>query len=69
MSGAQSVLRVERGQAGPRELAALAAVLCAVLAARADGVRHHDGRGAAPPLPSWCRGERAAAHRPPGAWR
>jgi hypothetical protein len=66
MSGAQTVLRVERGRAGPRELAALAAVLCAVLAARADGVREDD---AAPVLPSWCRGGRAGAHRPPGAWR
>nr|WP_229924753.1 acyl-CoA carboxylase subunit epsilon [Streptomyces sulfonofaciens] len=57
-------MRVERGQAGPEELAAITAVLLARAAAQpAPAVR--DAR----PRAGWRRLERESGFRPPHSWR
>ncbi|WP_217249289.1 acyl-CoA carboxylase subunit epsilon [Streptomyces sp. AC602_WCS936] len=59
-------LRIERGRAGEAELAAVAVVLCSVLAGR-RAAEHGEGT---PDVPSWRRPERsAAAYRSPYSWR
>ncbi|GAA2125855.1 hypothetical protein GCM10009802_31460 [Streptomyces synnematoformans] len=63
-------VRVERGNAEPEELAALAAVLVSVLAGR----REHGDGGAPdaarrPRAAQWRRWERLAAYRPPHSWQ
>jgi hypothetical protein len=61
----RATLRVERGAAGEEELAAVALVLCSVLAARREQV---PADREPPPAPSW-RPERAAAvYRSPHSW-
>ncbi|MFC9468300.1 acyl-CoA carboxylase epsilon subunit [Streptomyces coelicoflavus] len=59
-------LRIERGRADADELAALAVVLCSVLAGRAaaDEVPEPSGH------PSWRRADRSgAAYRSPHCWQ
>ncbi|MFI8002686.1 acyl-CoA carboxylase subunit epsilon [Streptomyces sp. NBC_00178] len=61
---ADSVLRVEKGHAGPEELAAITAVLLARAAGRTDApVRH--GRDTA----GWRRLERTPGFRAPHSWQ
>ncbi|MET4926830.1 acyl-CoA carboxylase subunit epsilon [Streptomyces sp. PSRA5] len=62
-----SLLRVERGQAGPEELAAITAVLMARAAARtgADATSAHRGRSTA----GWRRLERTPGFRAPHSWQ
>ncbi|WP_406145724.1 acyl-CoA carboxylase subunit epsilon [Streptomyces sp. NBC_01012] len=61
---ADSVLRVEKGQAGPEELAAITAVLLARAAARTDEPAHR-GRSTA----GWRRLERTPGFRAPHSWQ
>ncbi|WP_327114146.1 acyl-CoA carboxylase subunit epsilon [Streptomyces sp. NBC_01341] len=61
---ADSVLRVEKGQAGPEELAAITAVLLARAAGRAD-VPARRGRDTA----GWRRLERTPGFRAPHSWQ
>ncbi|MFZ4156697.1 acyl-CoA carboxylase epsilon subunit [Streptomyces pseudogriseolus] len=59
-------LRIERGRADEDELAAVAVVLCSVLAGRGLTAGGRETAGA----PSWRRQHRAAAaYRPPHSWR
>ncbi|WP_046500434.1 acyl-CoA carboxylase subunit epsilon [Streptomyces odonnellii] len=60
----ESLLRVEKGQAGPEELAAITAVLMARAAARTDAPAHH-GRSTA----GWRRLERTPGFRAPHSWQ
>ncbi|MFB7268839.1 MULTISPECIES: acyl-CoA carboxylase subunit epsilon [Streptomyces] len=60
----ESLLRVEKGQAGPEELAAITAVLMARAAARQDAPAHH-GRSTA----GWRRLERTPGFRAPHSWQ
>ncbi|QXE34494.1 acyl-CoA carboxylase subunit epsilon [Streptomyces sp. GMY02] len=60
----ESLLRVEKGQAGPEELAAITAVLMARAAARKDAPAHH-GRSTA----GWRRLERTPGFRAPHSWQ
>ncbi|MCI3226729.1 acyl-CoA carboxylase subunit epsilon [Streptomyces sp. NP-1717] len=62
-----SLLRVEKGQAGPEELAAITAVLMARAAARsdADTAPAHRGRSTA----GWRRLERTPGFRAPHSWQ
>ncbi|MEY9809769.1 acyl-CoA carboxylase epsilon subunit [Streptomyces albogriseolus] len=60
-------LRIERGRADEDELAAVAVVLCSVLAGRGATAR---GREKTAGVPSWRRQRRAAAdYSPPHSWR
>ncbi|MFE7749245.1 acyl-CoA carboxylase subunit epsilon [Streptomyces sp. NPDC057428] len=61
---ADSVLRVEKGQAGPEELAAITAVLLARAAGRADAPARR-GRDTA----GWRRLERTPGFRAPHSWQ
>ncbi|MFJ6850160.1 acyl-CoA carboxylase subunit epsilon [Streptomyces sp. NPDC091271] len=61
---ADSVLRVEKGQAGPEELAAITAVLLARAAAQPDAPSHR-GRSTA----GWRRLERTPGFRAPHSWQ
>ncbi|MER5893559.1 MULTISPECIES: acyl-CoA carboxylase subunit epsilon [unclassified Streptomyces] len=61
---AESVLRVEKGQAGPEELAAITAVLLARAAAQPDAPAHR-GRNHA----GWRRLERTPGFRAPHSWQ
>lgn len=64
VTSAESVLRVEKGQAGPEELAAITAVLLARAAAQPDApVRR--GRSTA----GWRRLERTPGFRAPHSWQ
>lgn len=59
-------LRIERGRADEDELAAVAVVLCSVLAGRGATARGREMAG----VPSWRRQRRAAAaYSPPHSWR
>lgn len=59
-------LRIERGRANEDELAAVAVVLCSVLAGRGATARGRETAG----VPSWRRQRRAAAaYSPPHSWR
>ncbi|MER6983810.1 acyl-CoA carboxylase subunit epsilon [Streptomyces carpinensis] len=59
-------LRIERGRADEEELAALAVVLCSVLA----GQEAADAGPEPADAPSWRRPERSgAAYRSPYCWR
>ncbi|MGW8742715.1 acyl-CoA carboxylase subunit epsilon [Streptomyces sp. NPDC055794] len=63
-------LRVERGVAGEVELAALTAVLCAVLARRAQAAERVEAVGQEPSgAASWRPESPRAVHRPPHCWR
>ncbi|MEU8654922.1 acyl-CoA carboxylase subunit epsilon [Streptomyces sp. NPDC048737] len=60
-------LRVERGRADDDELAAVAVVLCSVLAGRTAGTH---GQEPLPVVPSWRRPGRAGTEwRSPYCWR
>ncbi|MEV7421846.1 MULTISPECIES: acyl-CoA carboxylase subunit epsilon [unclassified Streptomyces] len=62
-----SLLRVEKGQAGPEELAAITAILMARAASRpqtADAAAHR-GRSTA----GWRRLERTPGFRAPHSWQ
>lgn len=61
-------LRIERGRAGEAELAAVAVVLCSVLAGRRTA--EADQAQGTPDGPAWQGPERsAAAYRSPHSWR
>ncbi|MFF0792346.1 acyl-CoA carboxylase epsilon subunit [Streptomyces spiralis] len=63
-------LRIERGRAGAEELAALAVVLCSLLAGRRAADAADTGREPPPGVPSWRRPEHSgAAYRSPYCWR
>ncbi|KNE79256.1 MULTISPECIES: acyl-CoA carboxylase epsilon subunit [Streptomyces] len=67
---ADNFLRVEKGQAGPEELAALTAVLLA----RATAPGHHGPRRHTPArphrtAPRWHRPERGPGFRAPHSWQ
>ncbi|MZE67778.1 acyl-CoA carboxylase epsilon subunit [Streptomyces sp. SID5789] len=63
-------LRIERGRAGELELAALTAVLCAVLARRAQAAGRVEAVGQEPSgAVSWRPESPRAVHRPPHCWR
>ncbi|MFG2718383.1 acyl-CoA carboxylase subunit epsilon [Streptomyces sp. NPDC048416] len=61
----QAVVRIERGEAGPEELAAITAVLLARAAAQPVAVAFERARSAA----GWRRLERAPGFRAPHSWR
>ncbi|MEU9356759.1 acyl-CoA carboxylase subunit epsilon [Streptomyces sp. NPDC048301] len=61
---ADSVLRVEKGQAGPEELAAITAVLLARAAAQPEASTRR-GRSTA----GWRRLERTPGFRAPHSWQ
>ncbi|AWL40788.1 MULTISPECIES: acyl-CoA carboxylase subunit epsilon [Streptomyces] len=61
---AESVLRVEKGQAGPEELAAITAVLLARAAATPEAPARR-GRSTA----GWRRLERTPGFRAPHSWQ
>ncbi|MDG9721003.1 acyl-CoA carboxylase epsilon subunit [Streptomyces sp. DH24] len=63
MEGAEAVLRVERGQAGEEELAALTAVL---LALRAGGRAEPEQP---PTTLGWSWWKRPEHYEPPRSWR
>ncbi|PVE13589.1 acyl-CoA carboxylase subunit epsilon [Streptomyces scopuliridis] len=60
----ESLLRVEKGQAGPEELAAITAVLMARAAAQPEAPAHR-GRSTA----GWRRLERTPGFRAPHSWQ
>ncbi|MFJ9031138.1 acyl-CoA carboxylase subunit epsilon [Streptomyces sp. NPDC102274] len=60
----ESLLRVEKGQAGPEELAAITAVLMARAAAQPESPAHR-GRSTA----GWRRLERTPGFRAPHSWQ
>ncbi|MGW2510476.1 acyl-CoA carboxylase subunit epsilon [Streptomyces scopuliridis] len=60
----ESLLRVEKGQAGPEELAAITAVLMARAAAQPAAPAHR-GRSTA----GWRRLERTPGFRAPHSWQ
>ncbi|MEV6400241.1 acyl-CoA carboxylase subunit epsilon [Streptomyces sp. NPDC051907] len=62
---AESVLRVEKGQADPEELAAITAVLMARAASQPEGPTTHRGRSTA----GWRRLERQSGFRPSHSWQ
>ncbi|WP_299533695.1 acyl-CoA carboxylase subunit epsilon [uncultured Streptomyces sp.] len=62
---ADSVLRVEKGHAGPEELAAITAVLLARAASRPAEIPAHRGRVTA----GWRRLERTPGFRAPHSWQ
>ncbi|WP_173263537.1 acyl-CoA carboxylase epsilon subunit [Streptomyces pacificus] len=62
---AESLLRVERGHAGPEELAALTAVLLARAASRSQTAPATRGRSTA----GWRRLERQSGFRAPHSWQ
>ncbi|MFJ4922593.1 acyl-CoA carboxylase subunit epsilon [Streptomyces sp. NPDC088725] len=62
-----SLLRVEKGQAAPEELAAITAILMARAAARGEG---QDSSGfAARSAAGWRRLERTPGFRAPHSWQ
>ena len=61
----QSLLRVEKGQADPEELAAITAILLARAAARPEAARRRPGRSTA----GWRRLERTPGFRAPHSWQ
>ncbi|MEW1724808.1 acyl-CoA carboxylase subunit epsilon [Streptomyces sp. NPDC093109] len=63
----ESLLRVEKGQAGPEELAAITAILMARAAGRTrpDATAAHRGRTTA----GWRRLERTPGFRAPHSWQ
>ncbi|GGY80499.1 acyl-CoA carboxylase subunit epsilon [Streptomyces nitrosporeus] len=63
-TSAESVLRVEKGQAGPEELAAITAVLLARAAAGTEAPARR-GRSTA----GWRRLERTPGFRAPHSWQ
>ncbi|MFJ2650565.1 acyl-CoA carboxylase subunit epsilon [Streptomyces sp. NPDC087420] len=60
-----SLLRVEKGQADPEELAAITAVLMARAAARSEAPAVGRGRSTA----GWRRLERSSGFRAPHSWQ
>ncbi|MFE0642127.1 acyl-CoA carboxylase subunit epsilon [Streptomyces sp. NPDC058877] len=60
-----NLLRVEKGQADPEELAAITAVLLARAAAQPEPAAAHHGRSTA----GWRRLERQSGFRAPHSWR
>ncbi|WP_256106173.1 acyl-CoA carboxylase subunit epsilon [Streptomyces sp. ODS05-4] len=67
--GARALLRVERGHADERELAALALVLCSLLAAGKAAEPTAPAPGGEQSAVSWARPERMLPYRAPGSWR
>jgi len=65
MSSMHRVFRVERGRVTDTELAALAVVLSALLAAPDDGADAEQEPG----VPSWRPERTPAAYRSPYCWR
>jgi hypothetical protein len=65
MSSAESVLRVERGNASHEELAAVTVVLLSALAARSAD---DEGEGR-PEVPQWNPERSAGVYRSPYNWR
>ncbi|MCF3136757.1 MULTISPECIES: acyl-CoA carboxylase subunit epsilon [Streptomyces] len=65
MESGETVLRIERGRATDVELAAVAIVLCAMLAGRGES----DGDEQKPNVPLWRPERDAAAYRSPYNWR
>ena len=63
MDNVETVLRVERGQAGAEELAAVATVLLALRA------RDQEEPETQPPSPGWNWWKRPHDYAPPGSWR
>lgn len=61
----ESLLRVEKGQADPEELAAITAVLMARAAARDEAPETGRGRSTA----GWRRLERTPGFRAPHSWQ
>ncbi|MBT2509574.1 acyl-CoA carboxylase subunit epsilon [Streptomyces sp. ISL-98] len=61
----ESMLRVEKGNAEPEELAAITAVLMARAASRSGGDTPHRGRSTA----GWRRLERTPGFRAPHSWQ
>ncbi|MFD3525713.1 acyl-CoA carboxylase subunit epsilon [Streptomyces sp. NPDC058653] len=66
-SADNSLLRVERGQAGPEELAAITAVLMARAASRTDAGAAPGRRGRS--TAGWRRLERTPGFRAPHSWQ
>ncbi|MFJ5044740.1 acyl-CoA carboxylase subunit epsilon [Streptomyces sp. NPDC088719] len=64
LTSAESVLRVEKGHAGPEELAAITAVLMARAASQPPAPAHR-GRDTA----GWRRLERTPGFRAPHSWQ
>ncbi|RDG36928.1 acyl-CoA carboxylase subunit epsilon [Streptomyces corynorhini] len=64
-SANDSLLRVEKGQAGPEELAAITAILMARAASRPQAVDARRGRTTA----GWRRLERTPGFRAPHSWQ
>ncbi|MFI5687548.1 acyl-CoA carboxylase epsilon subunit [Streptomyces sp. NPDC051636] len=62
MESAETTLRVERGQAGEEELAAVAAVLLALRARDQEEPEQ-------PPSLGWNWWKRLKGYEPPGSWR
>ncbi|MFJ2115593.1 MULTISPECIES: acyl-CoA carboxylase subunit epsilon [unclassified Streptomyces] len=60
----ESLLRVEKGQAGPEELAAITAILLARAASQPQATAHR-GRSTA----GWRRLERTPGFRAPHSWQ
>jgi hypothetical protein len=65
MDSTEAVFRVERGQVTDRELAAVTAVLCSLLAGRSE----NDDPEPTPEAPLWQPERAAAAYRSPYHWR
>ncbi|MEV5278896.1 MULTISPECIES: acyl-CoA carboxylase subunit epsilon [unclassified Streptomyces] len=61
----ESLLRVEKGDAAPEELAAITAVLLARAAAQSDAPAPKRGRSTA----GWRRLERSPGFRAPHSWQ
>jgi hypothetical protein len=60
----RATLRIERGAAGEEELAAVALVLCSVLAARREQAADREPAAA----PSWRPERPAVVYRSPHSW-
>jgi hypothetical protein len=66
----ESLLRVEKGEAAPEELAAITAILMARAAARnGKEAADHRGRPAARSAAGWRRLERTPGFRAPHSWQ
>ncbi|WP_282695337.1 acyl-CoA carboxylase subunit epsilon [Streptomyces sp. CC208A] len=63
--------RVEHGRASDEELAAVAVVLCSLLAGRngENGENGENGDAQSPEIPLWEAGRTDAVYRSPYSWR
>ncbi|MEU2796374.1 acyl-CoA carboxylase subunit epsilon [Streptomyces sp. NPDC006863] len=62
------VFRVEHGRASDEELAAVAVVLCSLLAGRDEG-KSGSGDARSPETPLWAPARAGAVYRSPYSWR